>query len=931
MDSPSKASPVKDVRQAADSKDVNTPRSTSASDGPEPATRRDGDVVLRDGSTVRIRVMRSADEPSLLALLQSLSEESRWMRFYSSASSSALASEAHREANLDHTFGLLAFSGAAERVVGHAFYAVVGEHRAEVAFTIANDFQGRGLATILLGQLAEVAAADGIQVFEAEVVAANHAMLSVFRASGFPIEVDASAGQLHVTFPTSFSAEAIQRFEERENSAAVNALRLFFNPRAVAVIGASRRRGTIGAEIFHNLLSYGFNGPVYPVNPTAEVVQSVPAYASVEAIAGPVDLAIIIVPAAGVVEAAAECGRKGVKALVVISAGFSETGKEGQDRQAELMRVCRAAGMRLIGPNCMGIANTDPAVRLDATFAPGVPPPGRVGFSSQSGALGLAIIEYANSLGLGISTFVSVGNKADISGNDLLRYWESDAGTDVILLYLESFGNPKKFSQIARRVGRKKPIVVVKSGRSAAGARATSSHTGALLAASDVTVDALFRQAGVIRTDTLAELFDVASLLANQPLPRGNRVGIITNAGGPAILCADACEARGLEVPVLEQDSQEQLRAFLLPGASASNPVDMIASASSADYQRAIGIVAADPKVDSLIVIFTPPLVTRAEDVALAIVNAVKATDQSKPVMAVFLSARGTPEELRSADVGIPSYAFPETAAIALARAARYHEWRKRPETIAPVFEDIRRDEAAAVVAAALCRGDGWLTAEEIAVLMSCYGLPLIEQIIVASAAEAGTAADQLGGSVALKAIAPSVVHKTEAGAVRLDLHGAEQVRAAAGKMAVQLQSQGQSPTGFVVQRMAQKGVEMLVGVVHDPQFGPVVACGAGGVQVELLRDVSVRLTPLATEDAADMIRSLKTYPLLTGFRGAPVCDVAALEDALLRVSAMVEDIPQISELDCNPLVVNESGAVILDARVRIAAVEARSLFGIRR
>ena len=933
MDEPSDSitNPTSGTSRISDSADVTSARGTSSNDGRQASTRRDGDVVLRDGSTVRIRVMRAADEPGLLALLQSLSEESRWLRFYSSASGSALATEAHREANLDRTFGLLAFSGVEERAVGHAFYAVVDERRAEVAFTIANDFQGRGLGTILLGQLAEVAAANGIQVFEAEVVAANHAMLHVFRASGFPIEVDATAGQLHVTFPTSFTPEAIARFEQRETIAAVNSLKLFFNPRAVAVIGASRQRGTIGGEIFHNLLSYGFNGPVYPVNPTAEVVQSVPAYPSVEAIAGPVDLAIIIVPAAGVVEVAAECGRKGVKALVVISAGFSETGKEGQDRQAELMRVCRAAGMRLIGPNCMGIANTDPAVRLDATFAPGVPPPGRVGFSSQSGALGLAIIEYANSLGLGISTFVSVGNKADISGNDLLRYWESDAGTDVILLYLESFGNPKKFSQIARRVGRKKPIVVVKSGRSAAGARATSSHTGALLAASDVTVDALFRQAGVIRTDTLAELFDVASLLSNQPLPRGNRVGIITNAGGPAILCADACEARGLEVPVLGQNSQEQLRAFLLPGASASNPVDMIASASADDYQKAIGIVAGDPNVDSLIVIFTPPLVTRAEDVALAIVNAVKALDKSKPLMAVFLSAHGAPEQLRSADVSIPSYAFPETAAIALARAARYHEWRKRPETVALTFEDIRTDEAAAVVAAALCRGDGWLTAEEIAELMSCYGLPLIEQRIVATVEDAGAAAEKIGGTVALKAIAPGVIHKTEAGAVRLHLQGAQQVRAAAVEMSEQLKSLGQSPTRFVVQRMAQKGVEMLVGVVHDPQFGPVVACGAGGVQVELLRDVSVRLTPLSKEDAADMIRSLKTYPLLTGFRGAPACDVAALEDALLRVSAMVEDIPQISELDCNPLVVNESGAVILDARVRIAAVEARLLFGIRR
>ena len=908
-------------------KDVTSAASASVDDGRPLFVHQDGDVVLRDGSTVRVRVMRAADEPGLLALLQSLSEESRWLRFYSSASGSALATEARREATLDQTFGLLAFSGAEERVVGHAFYVVVDEHRAEVAFTIANDFQGRGLGTMLLGQLAEVAAANGIQMFEAEVVAANHKMLHVFRASGFPIEVNATAGQLHVTFPTSFSQDAIKRFEQRETVAAVNALKLFFNPRAVAVIGASRQRGTIGGEIFHNLLSYGFNGPVYPVNPTAEVIQSVPAYPSVEAIAGPVDLAIIVVPAERVVEVVAACGRKGVKALVVISAGFSETGEEGQERQAEMLRVCRAAGMRLIGPNCMGIANTDPEVLLDATFAPGVPPQGRVGFSSQSGALGLAIIEYANSLGLGISTFVSVGNKADISGNDLLRYWESDDGTDVILLYLESFGNPKKFSQIARRVGRKKPIVVVKSGRSAA----TSSHTGALIAASDVTVDALFRQAGVIRTDTLAELFDVASLLVNQPLPRGHRVGIITNAGGPAILCADACEARGLEVPVLDGESQEKLRTFLPPSASATNPVDMIASASAEDYRKAIEIVAADDNVDALIVIFTPPLVTRAEDVARAIVAAVKTFDGSKPVMAVFLSAQGTPEELRAADFNIPSYAFPETAAIALARAARYREWRERPETVAPEFGDLQKDEAAAVVAAALGRGGGWLTAEETAKLCSCYGLPLVEQRIAPGVEEAAVAAEELGGEVALKAIAPGVIHKTEAGAVRLHLRGAEQVRQAAGEMSERLKALGQSPTGFVVQQMAQSGVEMLVGVVHDPQFGPVVACGAGGVQVELLRDVSIRLTPLSKEDASEMIRGLKTYPLLTGFRGAPACDVGALEEGLLRLSAMVDDLPQIAELDFNPFMVHQQGATILDARIRVGAVEPRPLLGVRR
>jgi acetyl coenzyme A synthetase (ADP forming)-like protein len=892
---------------------------------------RDGDVVLRDGSTVRIRRMQPHDEAGLCALLTSLSEESRWLRFYCLQNSAGIAAEAHREANLDHSFGLVACSGSDERVVGHAFYAAVTDNRAEVAFTIANDFQGRGLGSILLGQLAQVASANGIEIFEADVVAANHAMLRVFRASGFPIEVNAQAGQLQVVFPTSFTAEARKQFERRESLAAVNALKLFFEPRGVAIIGASRQRGTIGGEILHNLLSYGFKGPVYPVNPAATVIEDIQCYPTIEAVPGPVDLAVIVVPAASVIEVAAACARKDVKALVVISAGFSETGAEGKARQAELLSVCRSAGMRLIGPNCMGIANTNPAVLLDATFAPGIPPRGRVGFSSQSGALGLAIMEFANSLGLGISTFISVGNKADISGNDLLRYWESDDDTDVILLYLESFGNPKKFSEIARRVGRKKPIAVVKSGRSTAGARATSSHTGALIAASDVTVDALFRQAGVVRTDTLAELFDVASLLANQPLPNGRRVGIITNAGGPAILCADACEARALEVPVLSAGSQHRLRAFLPAGASVGNPVDMIASAPAEHYRQAIEIVGADENIDSLIVIFTPPLVTRADDVAKSIVEGASRIDRNKPLLSVFLSAHEAPKELRAANVRIPSYSFPETAAIALARATRYQQWRDRRESYPPRFDDIRVDEAAAVVAAALARGEGWLTPGEVAQICSCYGLPLIEQRVVDSVAAAGAAADEIGGEIALKVIAPGLVHKTEAGAVRLRLRGAEAVCNAAREMSERLSLLGHSPSEFVVQRMAEGGVEMLVGVVHDPQFGPVVACGAGGVQVELLKDVSVRLTPLSNEDASEMIRGLKTYPLLLGFRGSRPGDVAALEDGLLRVSAMVEDLPQIAELDCNPFVVHESGASILDARIRVTDVEPRPLVGVRR
>lgn len=894
---------------------------------------REGDVVLRDGSTVKVRPLRPEDEQRLLDFFRSLSEESRWLRFFTIIKDKLLAAEAHREAIVDYvrTFGLIALTGGEERVVGHALYSAIGDDHADAAFAVADDYQGRGLGTMLVGQLAQVAAANGIQVFEADVLASNHKMIGVFRRSGFPIKVTVTTGQLHVTFPTSFTADAVEQFEQREQVSAINSLKLFLRPNAVAVIGASRSRGTIGGEIFHNLLNYEFAGPVYPVNPGAEVVQSVPAYRSVEAIPGPVYLAVIAVPGAQVLEVAEQCGRKGVRALVVISAGFAETGEEGRARQNELLRICRMTGMRLIGPNCMGIVNTDSSVRLNATFAPDVPLTGRVGFFSQSGALGLAIIEYANSLGVGISSFVSIGNKADISGNDLLNYWESDEGTDVILLYLESFGNPKKFSRLARRVGHKKPIVVVKSGRSSAGARAASSHTGALLAASDVTVDALFRQAGVIRTDTLEELFDVASLLANQPVPRGRRIGIITNAGGPAILCADACEAEGLNVATLDQESKAQLRTFLPAEGSVNNPVDMIASATADDYGKAIGIVAADPNVDALVVIFTPPLVTRAEDVARAIVNAARGFKSSKPVVTVFLSARGVPDELRTAELRIPSFAFPEAAATALARVARYGEWRARPQSEPPRFDGLRRDEAAAIVATALARGNGWLTAEETASLLSCYGLPLVEQRIVTSPQEAGVAAQQIGGEVALKAVGPGLLHKTESGAVRLHLIGAKQVSLAAEEMATRLAENGQPVNGFVVQRMNSGGVEMLVGIAHDPQFGPVVACGAGGVFVELMRDVSVRLTPLTRDDASEMIRSLKSYPLLTGFRGSPVCDTAALEECLLRVSTMVEGLPQIAELDCNPIVVRERGAVILDARVRVSAPEHPALLGARR
>lgn len=895
-----------------------------------PVARHAADVVLKDGTTVRLRPVRPDDEVPLLQFLRGLSEESRRLRFFAGTTAEFLRETARKEAQADgvRRVGLVATTGSPERVVGHGVYVLVDGDRAEVAFTIADEYQGRGLGTIFLGALAEAAAEAGIHVFEAYVLPANHQMIDVFRDSGFPTEVRADAGELVASFPTRLTEEALEHFHQRERIAAVNAIRWFFAPRSVAVIGASRQRGTISGEIFHNLLLSGFPGPVYPVNPAAAVVQSVPAYRSVELIPGPVDLAVVTVPAAHVLETARQCARKGVRAMVVISAGFAETGDEGRARQQELLRICRAAGMRLIGPNGMGILSTDPAAPLNATFAPAMPPEGRIGFYSQSGALGLAIIDYVGTLGLGLSTFVSIGNKADISGNDLLEYWEADSRTDLILMYLESFGNPRKFSRIARRVGKTKPIVIVKSGRSIAGARATSSHTGALLAASDATVEALFRQAGVIRTDRLEELFDLAALLANQPAPRGRRVGIITNAGGPGILCADACEAQGLQVPVPSEHTQALLREFLPAQASTTNPVDMIASAPAEHYRRALQLVGNDPSMDAVIAIFIPPLVTKAEDVAEAIVSASRELHRSKPVLTVFMSSRGVPEQLRTPDVRIPSFAFPEDAAIALARVTRYGEWRAQPVVRPPELPGLRRDEAAAIVAAALGRGEGWLAADKVHALLSAYGLPVARQRVVTTADEAATAASEFGVPVALKAIAPGVLHKTDLGGVRLNLHGGDEVRAAVVQIQQALAGAGHTVQGVVIQEMAPKGVEMLVGVVHDPHFGPVVACGAGGVLVELLRDVSVRLTPINQPEARNMIQELRTYPLLTGFRGQPQVDVAALEDTIVRVSALAEDLPQVAELDCNPIIVHEHGAVIVDARVRVAPMQPPPAFG---
>ena len=891
---------------------------------------REATVVLRDGSTLAVRPIRSADETDLARFFTDLSMESRVFRFFAAIAHAEALAKKLVDVDYSSRYGLVAMGGANRQIIAHAMYVETEPRKAEVALAVADDYQGRGLGTILLGQLAEAAARAGIRVLEAIVKPENHRMLNVLRESGFPVTVRSEPGEVHAEIPTVLTPEGLLQFEDRERIAAVAAVSHVLAPGAVAVVGASRQRGSIGAELIHNLVATGFRGAIYPVNPAAAEIEGVVAFASVMDIPGDIEMAVVAVPAAAVLDVARQCASKGVRALVVISAGFAEVRGEGVDLQRQLFEICRHAGMRLVGPNCMGVINTAEAVKLDATFAPDKPVPGRIGFLSQSGGLGIAVMARAQALGSGLSSFVSVGNKADLSGNDFIQYWEADAATDLIMLYLESFGNPRKFARIARRVSHSKPILCVKGGRSPAGNRATSSHTGALLSTSDITVDALFQQAGVIRTDTLSELFDAALLLGSQPLPKGNRVGIITNVGGPAILCADACEANGLLVPQLSEKVRKEVAAFLPAAASSGNPVDMIASATAADYSRAIAALSASGEVDALIVIFTPPLVTKAPAVIRAIQRSAKNLPRQFPLLCVFMSKQSAPRVIRSEGVGVPHYPFPEEAARALSLAARYGTWRALPEEPITLPDGIDRDRAAAVIATSLAEGAGWMTARSLEDLVACYGIPMVETRFADSPSAAGREAQRLGSPVALKAIVPGLLHKSDAGAVWLDLKGERAVQKAATAMAARLEQAGHHVTGYEVQPIVANGVEMIVGVVQDQHFGPVIACGAGGTGTELIKDVAARITPITRGEAGRMIRSLKTFPLLDGYRGAAPGDVSALEDVLLRVSALVEAHPQVVEMDLNPLIVHAAGAVAVDARIRLEPGPPRPPIGAR-
>ena len=892
----------------------------------DPAAPR---LVLRDGTVAAVRRSTAADRDLMRRFFHELSPESRRRRFFTAGEpADALVDRLCDSADEQRSVTLVAVRqvGDDTRFIAVGSYLAGAPGVAETAFAVDDRFHGKGLATDLLERLATIAAAHGFRRFEATTLTDNNAMLEVFRDSGFEVRSKTAVGVIDVVLELTPSAAGVVSAEARHRRATAASLRPMLEPRAVAVVGASRDPASIGRRVLDALVAAGFSGPIYPVNPAAAEIAGLRAYASARDVPAGVDLAVIAVPRDRVPAVVDDCAAAGVKSLVVITAGYAEAGAEGRALQQELVERVRRYGMRMVGPNCMGLLNATPAMRLNASFSPIFPPAGHVGLSSQSGALGLAILALAINRGVGLSTFVSVGNKADVSSNDLLEYWEEDETTRVILLYLESFGNPRRFARLARRISRTKPIVAVKAGRTRGGSRAAGSHTAAL-AANDVAVEALFHQSGVIRADTIDEMFDIAACLDAQPLPAGRRVAIVTNAGGPGILAVDACESAGLTVAPFSDETRGRLSAFLPAAASTGNPVDMVASAGPDEYRQAIEIALTDKDTDALIVIFAPVDVKQAPLTVTAIrdgiANARRAGATQKPILACVMADPGRPQPLDLGAERIPAYAFPENAARALARIATYAEWRAQPPGLLWGFDDVHAEEARQVCRGAIeARGEDWLTAEETQRVLKAFGLPLAASAVAHTADEAAALAAVLGFPVVAKILSHEVQHKTEVGGVCLNLQNESAVRRAFADILARAKDAGvlAAVDGVLIQPMLTGGVETMIGVAADRLFGPLIGFGLGGIYVELLGDVRFRIAPLTDRDADELMREIRGFRLLQGYRGQPAADVAALRDVLLRVSRLADEVPEIVELDLNPVIAlaDGHGCRIVDARIKV-------------
>ena len=871
------------------------------------------DALLMDGRIVHVRPVSGADTDALSALYSRASPRSRYLRFFTGAIS------IDREVKRLVTPGRDRVALAAEHeglTVGVVSYEVLNGAQAEIAILVDDAWQGQGIGSLLIEHLAAIARRAGIQELVGDVLATNVAMLraSASLAPGIARQHGEDPGVVRIHIPTHPDERALAAAGDRDRTAEHNSLRPLLAPASIAVIGVSRSLRGIGHEILRAVLAGGFTGHTYPVNPHAKKIDELDCYPSVGAIPERVDLAIVAVPASSVEQVIEECGAAHVRAAVVLSAGFAEIGQSGAMTESRLLASARRHSLRLVGPNCLGLANTDPWIRLNATFAPRSPLPGHLAVASQSGAVGVAILDSAERSGVGISTFVSLGNKIDVSTNDLLSYWYDDVTTQAVALYVESFGNPRRFTWLARALSTRKPILVVKSGRSASGRRAGTSHTAAA-AAPDVAVDTLFRQAGVLRMDTLGELLDAARLLTQQPLPTGDRIAIVGNAGGLNVLAADAAEAAGLQVVELSATLRQQFQGLAPHLAGVTNPVDLGADAPPATIGNAIRVLGSSGEVDALVVTLVG---TRTNDLPGALAALSEAADDQPhlPIVAVVV---GGASPLKLGEGNLPVYELPEDAIRSLGHACRYARWRRQPSGTKPVLPGIDRQAGRRIVAAALADGGDWQPVGVTHALLACYGIPLLETRLATTVESAEGIARELGFPVVMKATRPGLVHKSELGGVHLGLSDESAVRGAYLAIA---RSLNEGEPQVALQRMVQTGVELVVGVAHDHLFGSLVMLGLGGVHTDLLGDRTFRAIPLTDRDAAAMWRELRAAPLLTGYRGTAAMDTAAVEQLLLRVAQLAEDFPEVSELDLNPVIAIPGGVAALDVKLKLQPAE---------
>ncbi|WP_280205271.1 bifunctional GNAT family N-acetyltransferase/acetate--CoA ligase family protein [Nocardia farcinica] len=875
---------------------------------PPPPQHWFADVLAADGGVVRLRPITPDDAEPLQTFHAALSDRTRYLRYFGPYPRIS-PKDLYRTTHVDYQdrVGLVVELGDAIIAVGrYELLDRTGPRAAEVAFVVADEHQGRGLGSILLEHLAGAAAENKIQTFVAEVLAENTAMVTVFRDAGYQVERSRDGTVLHLEFAIDPTEALVTVRDSRERASEARSVGNLLAPRSIAVIGATPGTGRVGGAVLANLLSGVFQGPVFPVNPNRRFVRGVRAYATVREIPDEVDLAVVAVPAAAIDSVLDDCMAKGVKGLVVLTAGFGETGPEGMAAERELVAAARGHGMRVVGPSALGIANTDPEVAMNATLAPVLPPRGRIGFFCQSGPLGAAILGEAAARNLGLSTFVSAGNRADVSGNDLLQYWDTDAATDLVLLYLESFGNPRKFSRIARRVARTKPIVAVSSGRS------VRTRPGADMDRS--IVRDLFAQAGIVQVDSISELFDCAALLGYQPLPRGPRLAVVSNSTALSWLAVDAARGEGMV---------------------AAEPVNLGPQATPGAYLDAVVEALRSDEVDALIIVFAPPVPVPMAGFADAIRSAAAAVPEAeKPILTTFIAEQGIPNLLAvrgrngmAVRGSIPSYPDPERAARALARVHRYARWRDTPATSVVRPEGIDAERAAALVAGWMAESGGrWLSDLEVVDLLACYGIRVVEFQEVRNADEAVAAAEALGYPVAAKATGETWRRRPDLSGVRLDLWRPEAVRQAYTDLVAMC-----GDPVLHIQRMATKGVGCILRVQDDPSFGSVIEFGLSGLIIELLGDRAYRALPLTESEAVALIDAPRAAPLLSGTPASPQVDKAALVELAQRISALFDDLPEMRELAFDPVLASPTSAEILYARGRIGPEPSRFDTGPRR